>query len=132
MTMEVSNSPYFALAELVHQFQQGHVQVEHYHDALDTATGFLDRWAQALSQMKVPASYPDGEVLVEAGRTGLEHFYAAVEMLRRLPEEPQVAEEALAEAEAGHDLLVKLMEVNQEKREEFAEAVQEARYYGDE
>ncbi|MCA9795343.1 MAG: hypothetical protein KC910_26225 [Candidatus Eremiobacteraeota bacterium] len=130
--MEVSNSPYFALAELVHQFQQGHVEVAHYHDALDTATGFLDRWAQGLSRMKVPDSYPDGEVLVEAGRTGLEHLYAAVEMLRRLPDEPGVAEDALAEAEAGHDLLVKLLEVNLEKKEEFAEAVQEARYYGEE
>ena len=98
-----------------------------YFDALAVMEKHFEVYEHRLRVLAAPASYPDGDVLLEAAGQGLESMKSAVEGLKKLDplSSPRKAKAFLDEAEEGFELLMKLKEVTEEKRSEFEESYRE-------
>lgn len=110
--------------------------IEHsgYLDALKVLERHFEVYEQRLRVMTAPASFPDGEVMLDAASEGLEKLRYAVDGLKKFDPltTPDEATPYIAEAEQGYSLLAKLKNVTEEKRQEFEEAYQELQENEDE
>lgn len=101
-------------------------EIEHsgYTEALKVLDQHFSVYEQRLQVMTVPASFPDGEVLLEAASQGLNQIRQAVFGLSSLDPAQHLdqVEALVAEAESGYGLLSQLQDVTHEKRLEFEEA----------
>lgn len=84
-------------------------------------------YEQRLRVMTSPASFEEGEVMLDAAEQGLSRLVAAVEQLQQLDpsQAPDQAVSIVKEAEVGYKLLLQLQEINREKAAEFEEAYRE-------
>lgn len=104
-------------------------RIEHagYLDALNVLERHFDVYSQRLAVMHSPASFPDGEVLLDAANQGLEKLRNAVDGLKSFDPltAPGRADAHLEEAAHGFGLLTQLQEVTDEKKQEFEQAYKE-------
>lgn len=106
---------------------RGAIQQPGYLEALRVLERHFDVYQQRLGVMNAPASFEEGEVMLNAAGQGLERLVAAVGRLQQLDpnESPDEAVAIVKEAESGYNLLLQLREINQEKAAEFEEAYRE-------
>lgn len=127
MTTSKAQDPGSLLRGVIDARAEGNIEVSGYLDALNVLEKHFWVYEQRLQVISAPASFPEGEVMLQAGREGLERFQAALGTLKQIDprEGTEPALEALGEAEAGIELLFQLQSVSEEKEREFAEALQE-------
>lgn len=126
MTDQVQD-PASLLRGVVDARAEGTIEVSGYVDALTVLEKHFWVYEQRLQVIQAPASFPEGEVLLQAGREGLEKFQAALATLKQIDPntDDESALDALDQAEEGMNLLLQLREVTAEKHQEYAEAYEE-------
>lgn len=125
--MDSPNSPLTLIRGVVDSRLAQDIELSGYREALKVLLRHFDVYEQRLQVMQAPASFQDGEVMIEAANEGLNQLRRAVEELGRL-DPVQATDEAslcVEEAARGFDLLMQLQEVTQEKIQQFEEAVRE-------
>lgn len=125
--MSTARNPLILIKGLVMARNREDIEHSGYVDALNVLDRHFDVYEQRLSVMRAPASFPDGEVLLDAAGQGLEKLRGAVSGLKGFDPltSPGRAEPFLEEAEQGFGLLAQLQEVTDEKKQEFEEAYRE-------
>lgn len=126
MTDQVPD-PAALLRGVVDARAEGNIEVTGYLDAITVLEKHFWVYEQRLQVIQAPASFPEGEVLLQAGREGLEKFQGALATLKQIDpnQDDESALDALDQAEEGMNLLLQLRDVTAEKNQEFAEAYQE-------
>lgn len=124
---QAAKDPLTLIKGVVSARHRKQIELGGYNDALLVLERHFDVYEQRLRMMAAPASFPDGEVMLEAAGQGLEQMRQAVGQLRQLDpsESPDDAISVVKEAEQGYGLLIQLRDVTKEKQEEFEEAYQE-------
>jgi len=124
MTQMKQKSPLALIKGVVSARHSGEIEQTGYLDALKVLDRHFEVYEQRLRVMSAPASFPDGEVMLEAAEEGLTKLRAAVEGLKEMDpsQEPEEAKSLVSSAEEGYSLLLQLQDVTEEKRKEFEEA----------
>lgn len=128
MTRNLTNRDPLALIKgVVSARHRSEIEVAGYLRALQVLEKHFHVYEQRLCVMSAPAIFPDGEVLLEAARQGLQQMMGAVQALKTIDpmETPNDAVNLVKGAEEGFGLLVQLKEVTAEKHHEFEEAYRE-------
>jgi hypothetical protein len=127
MTDSKTRNPLILIKGLVMARNREDIEHSGYVDALNVLDRHFDVYEQRLSVMRAPASFPDGEVLLDAASQGLEKLRGAVSGLRGFDPltAPGRATPFIEEAEQGFGLLAQLQEVTDEKKQEFEQAYRE-------
>lgn len=126
MTQKARN-PLVLIKGLVMARNREDIEHSGYLEALKVLERHFEVYEQRLRVMAAPASFPDGEVMLEAASEGLEKLRSAVDGLKRFDPltTPDEATPFIEKAEQGFGLLSQLQEVTEEKRQEFEQAYQE-------
>ena len=124
MTSNVEH-PATLLKNVVEARSKGSIEASGYFDALQVLEKHFWVYEQRLSVMTAPSSYPEGEVMIQAGHEGLQKFQSAIGRLKQLDpmQGGEEVAEAVTEAEDGISLLLQLRSVNESKLDEFQEAL---------
>jgi hypothetical protein len=127
MTSPKTQDPLALIKGVVSARHRKEIELQGYADALKVLEQHFAVYEQRLRMLTAPASFPDGEVLLDAAGQGLEQLRVAVDALKGLDPSvsPQAAVSLVKEAETGYELLLQLQGVTEEKRLEFEEAYQE-------
>lgn len=122
-----SKDPLTLIKEVVSARHKKQIELVGYKDALRVLDRHFDVYEQRLRMLNSPASFPDGEVLLDAAGQGLEQLRQAIVSLRELDpcDSPQQAVSVVKEAEEGFQLLMQLRDVTKEKQAEFEEAYEQ-------
>ena len=123
-TTSQPKSPLALIKGVVSARHRNEIEQSGYLDALGVLERHFEVYEQRLRVMSAPASFPDGEVMLDAAGEGLDKLRQAVEALRGLDphDSPDEAVSFVKIAEDGYGLLVQLQEVTEEKKVEFEEA----------
>ena len=127
-----SKDPLNLIKEVVSARHKKQIELPGYNDALLVLERHFDVYEQRLRMLAAPASFPDGEVLLEAAGQGLEQLRQALIALRQIDpsQSPENAVSVVKEAEEGFQLLMQLRDVTKEKQAEFEEAYHELQENG--
>lgn len=132
MTSQVKD-PLTLIKGVVSARHRGAIQQPGYLEALKVLERHFQVYEQRLRVMTSPASFEEGEVMLDAAEQGLGRLVTAVEQLQQLDpsQSPDQAVSIVKEAEVGYKLLVQLQEINREKATEFEEAYRELQENGE-
>ncbi|MGE0493634.1 MAG: hypothetical protein AB7S38_30780 [Vulcanimicrobiota bacterium] len=104
-------SPFSAVADALARLLEDELEPERFLSIVNREERLIRRWLSELRRLKLPADYPDGEVISAAGIQGCQEMLDGLAQVRRALEEgdDEALEAGYDRVSEGHELIEKLL-----------------------